>query len=166
MGETEEVVVVTPLGSFLSSKTAADTAARLAPQLGNSVSCTGAEREEPSWCFFHCLLSPFLDMLSPGTALIACDSDFPCRRWSKAMVICLFVFPERDPSLFFPIVNLNVNVCVEAVVGQMKPHHVFHVKGGPQAVPSTTLHPPIIHPLGPARTSLFFQNRLTKKEVG
>jgi hypothetical protein len=57
-------------------------------------------------------------------------------------VTCLFVFPERDPSLFFPIVNLNTNVCVEAVVGKMKPHHVSHVKGGPQAVPSTTLYPP------------------------
>jgi hypothetical protein len=42
--EMEEVVVVTPLGSFLSSKTAADTAARLAPELGNSVSC--ARRRE------------------------------------------------------------------------------------------------------------------------
>jgi hypothetical protein len=37
--EMEEEVVVTPLGSFLSSKTAADTAARLVPQLGNSVPC-------------------------------------------------------------------------------------------------------------------------------
>jgi hypothetical protein len=42
------------------------------------------------------------------------------------MAMCLFAFPERDPSPFFPIVNLNANVCVEAVVGQMKPHHVSH----------------------------------------
>ena len=105
--EMEEVVVVTPLGSFLSSKTATDMAVRFAPQLGNSVSCcAGAGREEPPWCFFHCLLSPFLDMLSPGTALIACDSDFPSRTWVKAMAICLFAFPERDPSVFLPIVNL------------------------------------------------------------
>jgi hypothetical protein len=34
MGEV--VVVVTPFGSSLSSKTAADTVARLVPQLGNS----------------------------------------------------------------------------------------------------------------------------------
>jgi hypothetical protein len=84
------------------------------------------------------------------------------------MVICLFVFTERDPSLFFPIVNLNTNVCVEAVVGRMSNEATTFptskVKGGPQAVPSTTYIP--LHPLGPARTSLFFQNRLTKKEVG
>jgi hypothetical protein len=38
--EMQEVVVVTPLGSFLSNKTATDTAERLVPQLGNySVPC-------------------------------------------------------------------------------------------------------------------------------
>jgi hypothetical protein len=39
----EEEVVVTPSGSFLSSKTATDTAARLVPQLGDSVPCRRRE---------------------------------------------------------------------------------------------------------------------------
>jgi hypothetical protein len=77
------------------------------------------------------------------------------------MVICLFAFPERDPGGFLPIANLNTNVCVEAVVGQMKPHHVFHVKGGPQAVPSTSLHPPA--PTWSRTHVLVFQNRVNEK---
>jgi hypothetical protein len=106
------VVVVAPLGSFLSSKTAADTAARLASQFGNSVSCTGAGREGPSWCFFHCLESPCCDMESPGTALIAAASDFPSRRWVKAIDTCRSVFPDLAPfprTLFLGIVNLQRN---------------------------------------------------------
>jgi hypothetical protein len=46
-GEIEEVVVVTPLGIFLSNKTATDMAARLVPQFGNSVPCRRREGRAP-----------------------------------------------------------------------------------------------------------------------
>ena len=77
------------------------------------------------------------------------------------MVICLFAFPERDPGGFLPIANLNTNVCVEAVVGQMKPHHVFHVKGGSIDHPAS----PYTH-LVPHVRPCFSKTGLRKKRGG
>ena len=74
-GEMEEVVM--PLGSFLSSKTAADTAARLAPQLGNSVSCTWAGREGPSWLLLALLGESMSRYGESGNRLDGSRQRFP-----------------------------------------------------------------------------------------
>ena len=127
------------------AKTAADTAARLAPQFGNSVSCTGAGREEPSWCFFHCLESPCYDMESPGTALIAAASDFPSRRWVKAIGICRSVFPDLAPftrTLFLGIVNLQRNRQITIKKIPIEPFTPHHHPPPARAVPLTPRQSP------------------------